>query len=263
MKTILLSLIFFNLILAQSGELEPYLDWKIGEALVYKVKWTFIKLGEIKIDILDKICFHERTAYHCQIKIDSSPGLPFVNIHDCYESYIDSAYFYSHLFRSYENKDDHTIVTEYIYNPYTNKIDILLEKREANATIVLLDTTVHSPDKMYDSLSLFFLARGMVQNTALVNLSPFIYNKFENTDINFTGSRDKIEFHGRKMSCFFLEGKLKFVGIAGVRDDFKGWFSPDRQSVPIRASMKAFIGSVNIQLLQWKNWEKSIIYFDS
>lgn len=261
-NTIVISLLLFNLVPAQPSESEPYLDWKIGEELLYKVKWAFIKLGEIKIDILDKVSCNERTAYHCQIKIDSSPGLPFVNIHDCYESYIDSIYFYSHLFRSYESKEDHTIFTEYIYNPSTSQIDILLEKREENSTTVLLDSTVHSPNRMFDSLSMFFLARGMVQNSALVNLSLFVYNKFESTDINFTGSRDQIKIHGKKISCFFLAGKLKFVGIAGVKDDFKGWFSPDSQSVPIKASMKAFIGSVKIELQQWKNWEKSIVYFD-
>ena len=49
--------------------------------------------------------------------------------------------------------------------------------------------------------------------------------------------------------------RLKFVGIAGVKDEFKGWFSPDRQSVPVIAKMKAFIGSVGIELIRWKNWE--------
>lgn len=262
MRIIVISLLLFNLVSAQPAESEPYLDWRVGEELLYKVKWTFIKLGEIKIDILDKVSCNERPAYHCQIKIDSSPGLPFVNIHDCYESYIDSAYFYSHLFRGYESKDDHIHFTEYLYNPSASKIDILLEKREEGSRTVLLDSTVHSPHKMFDSLSMFFLARGMVKNSARVNLSLFVYNKFETTDIDFTGNSDKIKIHGKKINCFFLAGKLKFVGIAGVKDDFKGWFSPDSQSVPIKAAMKAFIGSVKIELQQWKNWEKSIVYFD-
>lgn len=261
-RIIIIIPLLVNLVQAQRAESEPYLDWRVGEELIYNVKWTFIKLGEIKIEILDKVSCNERTAYHCQLKIDSSPGLPFVNIHDCYESYIDSAYFYSHLFRGYENKGDHTLFTEYLYNPSNREIDVLLENIEEGSRTVLLDSTVHSPNRMFDSLSMFFLARGMVKNSARINLSLFVYNKFETTDIDFTGNRDKIKIHGKEVGCFFLAGKLKFVGIAGVKEDFKGWFSPDSQSVPIKASMKAFIGSVKIELKHWKNWEKSIVYFD-
>ena len=261
-KTFVACLILFSLISAQPPQSEPFLEWKIGEELLYNVKWAFLELGAIKIDILDKVSCNQRTAYHCQIKIDSRPGLPFINIHDCYESYIDSVHFYSHLFRSYESKGDHTHFTEYVYNPRTNKIDIRLEKREDNSSRVLLDSTVHSPKRMFDSLSLFFLARAMVKKTALINVSLFIYNKFENTDINFRGHRDQIKFRGEKLSCFFLEGKLKFVGIAGVKDDFEGWFSPDGQSIPIKASMKAFIGRIKIELQQWKNWENRIAYIN-
>jgi hypothetical protein len=261
-KTMVISLLFINLATAQPVESKPYLDWNVGEELLYRVKWIFLKLGEIKIDILDKVSCNERTAYHCQIKIDSRPGLPFVKIHDCYESYIDSVYFYSHLFRSYENKDNHTIITKYVYNPLTSQIDILMVKKGENSSVVLLDSTVQSPNRMFDSLSLFFLARGMVKNSAQVNLTLFVYNKFESTDINFTGNKNQIEFHGKNLDCFFLAGKLKFIGIGGVKDDFKGWFSPDSQSVPIKASMKAFIGRVKIELQQWKNWEKSIVNFD-
>ena len=262
MKIIVTVLLLITVLSAQTPSAKPFLDWKVGEELLYKVKWTFIKLGEIKIDVLDKVKRNGRTVYHCQITIDSNPALPFVNIHDCYESYIDSVYFYAHLARSYEKKDDQLTITQYTYNPSTNMIHIRLERREPDRNLVLLDSTIYSPKRMYDSLSMFFLARAMVQNTAQIDLSLIIYSQFLNTDLNFTGTRDQIKIHGKKLSCFFLAGKLKFVGIAGVKDDFKGWFSPDSQSVPVKASMKAFIGSVKIELQQWKNWEKSIAYFD-
>ncbi len=262
MKSIFIIMVIVNLSLAQETNQKPYLQWEVGEQLTYKVKWTFIKLGQIKITILNKTKMNHRSVYHCQINIDSSPSLPFVNIHDRYESHIDSSGFYSHLFQSYEKKEDFTVFTQYAYDPVKNKIDVHLEKHSEDTSVVLLDSIVVSPDKMFDSLSMFFLARALVKTSSTVNLSLFVYNKFETTDIDFTGDRDEIKHAGEKINCFYLEGKLKFVGIAGVKDDFRGWFSPDSQSVPIKASMKAFIGSVKIELQEWKNWENSIAYYN-
>ena len=59
---------------------------------------------------------------------------------------------------------------------------------------------------------------------------------------------------GKKVDGYYVDGKMKFVGIAGVKEDFKGWFSQDGQSVPLHAKMKAFVGSVRLNLEWWKNW---------
>jgi len=261
-KHIIITLVILSGALAQITAQQPYFKWEVGEHLSYKVKWTFIKLGQIQITIGEKTELNDRTVYPCRIHIDSSPGLPFVNIHDLYESYIDSTEYYSHLFKSYEKKSDFTLYTEYAYDPDKNRIDIHLEKIFPDTVLQLLDSTVVSPEKMFDSVSMFFLARAMVKIPTTVNLSLFVYNKFEKTDIHFTGVRDEIKHAGKKINCFFLQGKLKFVGIAGVKDEFKGWFSPDAQSVPIKAAMKAFIGSVKIELEEWINWENSIATFE-
>ncbi len=49
--------------------------------------------------------------------------------------------------------------------------------------------------------------------------------EYRNTLINFTGETEEVKARGKKVDGFYLDGKMKFVGIAGVSDDFKGWFS--------------------------------------
>jgi len=90
--------------------------WVVGEELTYKVKWTFIKLGELKLKILKKDTLNDRPVYHCRINVDSRPGLPFITIHDVWESYIDSAYFYSHQFNAYERDGSDLYYTTYKYD---------------------------------------------------------------------------------------------------------------------------------------------------
>jgi hypothetical protein len=230
-------------------------SWKPGEELIYSVKWTFIKLGEIKLTIVSEDTLNGRKVYHCQISIDSRPGLPFVNVHDMYESYIDAAEIYSHRFLSYESKGNYVLFTRYNFDYDKNEVNIRIEKRWEDATEIILDSTGVIPEKVEDSLSMLFFARALSQEKKEMYLPVFVYNKFEYTQLRFSGRMEELKVKGQKYKGFYLEGRLKFVGIAGVKEDFKGWFSSDPQHIPLKASMKAFIGSVKLELIKWKHWK--------
>ncbi|GAB4363948.1 MAG: hypothetical protein Kow0042_02180 [Calditrichia bacterium] len=233
-----------------------------GEELFYSVKWSFIHLGTLRLQILKADSVNNRKVYHCRIYIDSNPSLPFVNIHDVYDSFIDAENIYSHVFLSYEKKSDHILYTRYDFDYERNEVHIRIEEQRGTNSVVVLDSVASITDKVQDSLSLLFFARAMVKNRIDTTVRVFAFNKFESTLINFTGERKKIKLNSFAIDSYYLDGRLKFVGIAGVKEDFKGWFSPDRQSVPLKANMKAFVGSVKIELEEWKNWEWDSILTD-
>ena len=85
-------------------------------------------------------------------------------------------------------------------------------------------------------------------------MTVFTFFEHQDTFINFTGEKEDVKARGKKVEGYYLDGKMKFVGIAGVKDDFKGWFSQDPQGVPLHAKMKAIVGSVKLNLQWWKNW---------
>ncbi|GAB4331569.1 MAG: hypothetical protein Kow0037_08270 [Calditrichia bacterium] len=236
------------------GAAKPAIDWQIGEETHYNVKYGFLHLGQLRIQVLDTTTINNRPVYHCRIYIDSNPDLPFIKLHDVYDSFIDAEEIYSHRFISYENKGDHTIYTRYDFDYPQRQIRIRIENLKDNGREVLLDSTAVIPRRVQDSLSLLFFARAMVKNKADTTISVFAYNNFEETEIRFTGDTREIEYDEKKIPAYYLDGKLKFVGIAGLKEGFKGWFSPDSQSIPIKAKMKAFIGNVSIQLKSYKNW---------
>lgn len=229
--------------------------WQRGEVLIYSVKWSFIKLGQLRLEIIDEDTVNNRKVYYCRIRIDSSPGLPFVNIHDIYESYIDAEEIYSHHFLAYEKKGDYILFTEYIFNYNNNTVSIIIEKRWNDKKELVLDSTAVIPQKVYDSLSMLYFARAMSKRNCAIKLPVFVYNKFEKTELNFSGRKELFKFRDQKIPGYFVDGQLKFIGIAGIKEDFKGWFSLDEQCVPVKALMKAFIGSVKIELKEWKNWK--------
>ncbi len=233
----------------------PELNWTVGEELVYSVKWSFISLGKLKLQVLSADSLDGRKVYHCRIRIDSNPSVPFVNIHDMYDSFIDAQDFYSHIFLSYEQKDDHVIYTRYDFNYNSQTVRMRMEKRTGENSETLLDSTAVLHQKVQDSLSLLYFARAMAKNQKNSDITVFAFNRVDTTRINFTGRKEKVEIHDSDMSGYFLDGRLKFVGIAGVKEDFKGWFSRDAQSVPLKAYMKAFVGSVRLEIEDWQKWD--------
>ena len=66
---------------------------EVGEDITYVVKYAFLKLGEVRFNIVGKEINNGITVYKILAFIDSYEGLPFVTIHQVYESFLDSSYF--------------------------------------------------------------------------------------------------------------------------------------------------------------------------
>ncbi len=255
-------LVWSGMIFASDQKPDPYLNWVVGEELIYKVKWSFIKLGELKLQVLARDTLRNNEVYHCRIFVDSSPGLPFITIHDFFESWVDADSFYSHHFESTEQKGEDTLYTEYNFSYDRNEVGIRMIRHKPEETVVQADCTVTIPEKVFDSLSMLYYARAMSRNTYQQNLPVFVYNEFKYMKINFTGKLNEKDILDENIFSFYVNGRLKFVGMAGVKDEFEGWFSPETQGVPLVAAMKAFIGSVKIYLMDWKKWEEDSRFFD-
>ncbi len=86
--------------------------WRVGEELTYKVKWSFIRLGTLKLQICDSLVIDNTLVYHVRLLIDSNPLLFFVNMHNVYNSYINEN-LQLHLFYAEEKIDNVTYKAEY------------------------------------------------------------------------------------------------------------------------------------------------------
>lgn len=240
-------------------ELQPDFKWQIGEDLTYNVHWAFILLGKIRFQVLEKMIYHGEPVYRCRLFIDSNPSLPFVHIHDIYESFIGEDMF-TRAFFAWEHKSGYTVYTEYRLNYQNYTIHIRIEKQTPQDTLVVLDSTGTVPTKVLDGLSVLYYARSMVSHKAKIYIPVFAYNKLGKAYLRLSGELRETKTRKERVSGYYVDGRLKFVGIAGVKEGFRGWFSTDDQRVPIKAYMKAFIGSVRIELERWSNWNPQFVF---
>jgi len=105
-----------------------------------------------------------------------------------------------------------------------------------------------------DGSTLFFLARRLADRKLNIKIPTIMDLTVGNTRLNFTGKTDKIKIKAVNypIKVFHFDGNAEWVALYGLGDKFQGWFSADEARVPIFAKMNVYLGSVNIELTNWK-----------
>ncbi len=233
--------------------ISPKFNWQIGEELTYRVKWLVLNVGTLKFQILGKDSLNGHPVYHCRFYLDSNPSLPFVDIHEVYDSFIDEDN-YSQAFRILVKKSDCDYIVNHNIDYNTKKVKILVSKCTPTDTSVVMDSTLTISGKIQDGVSILYFSRARAAQQKSVELSVLSFKEVKPARISFSGKTHRIGLHDKQLPAYYLDGSLKFMGIGGIKEGFKGWFSTDAQRVPLKAKMKAFLGSVKIELVSWKNW---------
>ncbi len=227
---------------------------KVGEDITYVVKYLAFEIGEIKLKVLKQINEANDTLYSAVAYINSYDGIPFVSLHQIYETKFDTKQS-SHYFKGTVLGDD-TTYTKYNFN-HSSKIIHIQQGRERTKEIWTDSTTKYDRDYQ-DGLSLFYFARMRTGQQKKVNVPVFINEKYEKTYINFYKDVEDMDIDAvdYDIDCVRLDGETEFRGIFGLTGYFEGWFSNDQYAIPIVAKMQVLIGSITLELKNWnrKEW---------
>ncbi len=243
----------------ESDSLNKPFEFEVGEELTYNVSYAFISLGQIRLKISEKIIQDGKVMYKTIAYMDSYKGLPFIDLHEIYESKINSNVA-SYWFRARSKDGAKVKYVTYDFDYPNNKIYLehgiwgigMLDKRDT----LKIDTLLQ------DGLSLFYFARYNLLRNETVRIPTVVVEKLSNTTINFSNKTESVNIDAVDYPVDVIEfdGRADFEGIYGFSGGFEGWFSNDEARVPILAKMKVIIGKVRIELISWekKNWEPPI-----
>ena len=221
-----------------------------GEELVYNVRYSFFNLGQVRIKTMNKTRTASYTAYQSKALIDSYPKVPFVDLHAVYESAVDSTV-YSRGFTGRGKEDDRWNFARYHFEYDRDRVLMEMGQRD---TVVTKRETLEVRSPYNDGLSLFFFARHHLFDNRLVTAPCIVMEKRTTTQLAFSSKQTSVEIDAVEypVDVVHFDGSADFVGIFGLTGDFEGWFSNDEARVPIMAKMKVIIGSVTIELMEWK-----------
>jgi hypothetical protein len=189
-------------------------------------------------------------AFRSKAFIDSYSGVPFVELHASFESWIDPGMF-SRKFIGKSKEGKHWEYARYHFAYDEQRVLIESGRRD---TVVEKRDTLTLDGHSQDGLSLFFYARDQLRSRKPQNIPCLVTEKKVNTFIDFTDARSSLEIDAVEypVDVLAFEGTAEFVGIFGLTGDFEGWFSNDEARVPIMAKMKVILGSITIELMEWK-----------
>jgi hypothetical protein len=223
---------------------------KEGEELVYNVRYGFFDLGQVRIKTLDRFRKGNTVEYHSRALIDSYRKVPFVNLHAVFDSDIDSAV-YAHEFVGKIKEDDSWNFARYLFDYPRDRVLLEIGQKD---TVVSKRETLEVRSPYQDGLSLFFYARDQLFARKHIVVPTLVKEQKVTTRLDLDFNRTSVEIDAINYPVDVIEfnGSADFVGIFGLTGDFEGWFSNDEARVPIKAKMKVIIGSVTIELMEWK-----------
>lgn len=221
-----------------------------NEELVYNVRYAFFNLGQIRITTYATSTVDNRTVSFSRALIDSYRGIPFVDLHAVFESFIDHSMF-SRRFMGKIKQDDTWDFSRYHFDYERNHVIVEMGRQD---TVIAQVETVAVDGPYQDGLSLFFLARDGLFGRSSVRVPTMIKEKRGYTTISFSGRQSSVEIdaYDYPIDVVEFDGTMDFIGIWGLTGDFEGWFSNDEARVPIKAKMKVIIGSVTVELMDYK-----------
>jgi hypothetical protein len=229
-----------------------------GEELVYEVSWSFFKLGKIRVLLVPP---KAPEVSYSSIAYTDSYDLPFVDFHAFSSSEMDSMLFSlgSMLF---EKKDGKGFRQIYRFDPSTKYY--VTESAHVNdvsaqpSQPLTFDTLRLAYDRFQDGTSILYYARSHAHDTRAVAVPTLVRGKAGKTNFFFPAERTSLEIDAvaYPIRVVELEGKAEFEGIFGLTGDFTGWFSDDDAAIPLKAKMKVILGSITLELKEWKrgNW---------
>lgn len=235
---------------AQNLTVPPSQVLVAGEELVYNVRYGFIDLGQVRIRVEDKTTLGNHRVYKAEALIRSYRGVPFVDLHATYHSWMDSLVFS----RQFVGKTQDGKFWEYSRYVFEYDVDRVVMETGKRDTIPQRRDTMTVKHQLQDGLSLFFYARDQLYAGKAMNIPALVSEKQVNTYINFRNRRESVEIDAIEwpVDVIYFDGTAEFVGIFGLTGDFEGWFSNDEARIPIQAKMKVIIGSITLELMEWK-----------
>jgi len=258
----------FSAVNVFTGSLEEELFPKVkhhsfsrGEVLNYRVNYGMFSIGEAKIEIEHKL--HKvnlRDSYKLDVygKTKGFTGW-VIDVDDQWGVYLDTASLLPHI--SYRNiKEGKYRKNEIVRFDHKSKnIEIkVLDQKKGSYKIpeyfyypIVPDREIQVRDILGGYMYLRTLDFKKINPGDTVVLSGFFEDTFYDLQMTFRG-RETIKTRAGKFNAIKLTPLVPENELFNGRDSVVAWFSDDDNKMPLRIEAKMFIGSVFIELTDYK-----------
>jgi len=221
--------------------------FKKGEILTYRLHYGAIDAGVATLEVTEEEReFGGRPTYHV-VGLGKSTGAFdwFFKVRDRYESYIDKEALVPMAFIRHVNEGGYKINQNYVYNHY--KKQVISDGRAYDVPKDIND--------IQDMISAFYYARCIDFSNAkagnIYTVNSFVDNEIFPLKIKYIG-KETITTSLGKFKCIKFRPVIQKGRIFKDEEDLNVWISDDANRIPIRAQANILVGSVKMDLKDYK-----------
>ena len=222
--------------------------FKKGEFLRFDVSYGVFDTAEATLEIKKnskKIAW--RNTMHIVGKGWSKGALSwFFKVEDRYETYMDEEAILPWKFIRHVREGGYKLDRDINFNHYSNKVTVFQNDKKEYAV---------EPNTQ-DLLSAFYYARTLDLQSAKIG-QEYVINTFFDREmyplkIKFLG-KDIVKTKLGKFSCLKFRPMVEKGRVFAEEEDMTIWISDDANKVPIRVTSNLLVGSINMDLIEYKN----------
>lgn len=219
--------------------------FKKGEFLKFRLHYGIIDAGYATLEVKEEDkTFGGRPAYHI-VGIGESQGAFdwFFKVRDRYETYIDAQSIAPWVFIRRVDEGGYKINQNYVFNHYKKTVTA----DGKNFTV---------PQYAQDMLSSFYYARTLDFTNAkpgdVFGMDSFVDNELFPVKIRFVG-RETIKTNLGTFRCLKFRPVVQKGRVFKKEEDLNVWITDDKNKIPIRAQAELLVGSIKMDLTDYKN----------
>lgn len=231
-----------------------YNAFKADEYLRYRIHYGSMDAGEAELTIKDSDQnIQDRETYQIIGKGRSLGAFNwFFKIRDHYETKLDKKGVFPWIFVRDISEGGYDLKQNYVF--HQQKKAVKTNKGETFAT----------KPAVQDMLSAFYYARTLDFRNAKVgdifSIDTFIDSEEYTLKIKFVG-KEKLKSRAGDFNCLKFVPILQQGRIFKKEDDMVVWITDDDNKIPVLAKAKILVGSLQMELVEFKNLANPIAYY--
>ncbi len=216
-----------------------------GEVLKFRIHYGFVDAGEATLEVLPDVKqFAGRNCYHVVGSGKSVGAFDwFFKVRDRYESVLDTQAIIPWFFVRRVNEGGYIINQNVTFNHYNDSAKS--EKK-----------TISIPEYTQDLISSFYYARTLDFTNAkegdVFLINGYLDDAVVPLNLKFLG-RETIKSKKGTFRCIKLRPMLVEGRVFKDKEDMTIWVSDDQNKIPVRVQTDILIGSIKMDLVDFKN----------
>jgi len=222
--------------------------YKPGENLTYLIHYGFINGGKAFLNINNDSIL-DKKAYHVKIQAKTTGVADALyKVRDTYESYINPS---TDLpFKAIRN------ISEGRYKRY-NEVLFDHESRTDSSLVYSQTSGLQVvPKNIHDILSGFYYMRkyyitGDINKGDTIHIKTYFTDELFPLSIRYKGI-ETIRTKLGKIECYRFDPVTEIGRLFKTEDDMSIWFSKDKNFIPVRIRFDIYVGSIKVDLIEYK-----------